>query len=191
MIGSGERPAPPPYGCYFRSVLFGVVAIGAAVYGIYSWLNPVPPGERVSLPAYGLVADLPPGWRPTRIHEPAIESPGEQALVLTAGRAGKGECDVWLRQSIATSTLGEVAPAILDAFGDLHGLTSRPTTQAVDLASGPALEAKAYPPTGHADIYIIAGQDDRFYALWCHERYRHTDEWRGVAESIESLPETE
>jgi hypothetical protein len=178
-------------GRLIKLAIYGVVAIGAITYGFYSRLNPPPPGEAVSMPAYGFAADLPAGWRPTDIPEPNIGPPRSRAvLVLTASRPGKGDCDLTLWPG-PRAPLDEVMPVLLEGVVQRRMLAHRPTVETVNLSSGLARWAKVYPPSGYADVYALAGDDDRFYVLWCQGHNRHTDDWRLVAESFEFMPAEE
>ena len=185
-----ESKNDPSLSCIWGVIKLAVIGI-AAIGALYSSLNPPPPGEAVRLPAYGFAADLPAGWRPTDLPEPTIGPPGSGAvLVLAASRPGKGDCDLRLWPG-PRAPLDEVLPMLLDDVVERRMLVRRPAVDDAGLPSGPARWAKVYPRSGYADVYALAGEDGRFYVLWCQAPNRHTDDWRLVAESIEFLPTDE
>jgi len=175
--------------CAFKLVVFVIVLTGWAGWTVYDFFNPVPEGEHVRRPEYGFAVALPPGWNPTQMPHPSADLEiGGPVRVMTVSRPGHGSCEIDVWKGGDPSTLTGVAPAIVEHLAVARELDRVPSVTEISLPSGPSIWEDVYPRKGYADFYVMTGEDDRYYMLWCQDRYRHTDEWFAVAESFEFLP---
>jgi len=158
--------------CAFKLVVFVIVLIGSAGWAVYDFFNPVPDGEHVRRPEYGFAVALPPGWNPTRVLHPNAElEVGDPIQVMTVSRSGHGSCEVDVWKGGQSSTLTLVAPEIVEHVSIARELDRVPDVAEISLPSGPAIWEDVYPREGHADFYVMTGEDSRYYVLWCQDRY--------------------